>query len=181
MNIFFLNENSKTLRLICLLSWILGVIICIVLYKSVILNIKPIEVKPFSINVNLIKLNYFDRFIKIYSHNLSIGLLLFIGGFITGGFISLVILIYNGFISTSIIINAILAGKGIVYFIKNLLLHGFFEIASFIEFGSLGLYGFIFWKLFIKSQPVNIRDLITIKKIIIPFLLLLFAALIESI
>jgi len=176
--------NIYRLCFVCLTAWGVGVVLAIILYYLIpIQAIHTMQIKsvaPFSNNADLAQSNSLHRVAKLFVHNISVGFLIGIGGFMTAGSLSIIILAYNGFIASSTIINAVLAHKNGAYLINHLLWHGVFEMSALIWLGAVGLSGFYAWKQFIQSRPVILNDYFSIKKIFLPVVLLVIAAIIEG-
>ncbi len=101
-------------------------------------------------------------YIEIFINNLNVGLLLLIGGLITGGTLSLFLIMANGYIVGNIIFIAISNGN-IKSLFTGLFPHFFLEIIGLFSFAVVGTFtGHIFFKFLTKKiHTVNYSQTIT--------------------
>jgi len=120
-------------------------------------------------------INY--KFIGIFINNMIVGLLLSVFGYLTGGFLTLLILIWNGFLVAMVYNMAIykLPISAILYASK----HAPFEIYAFLIFSEFGLKGRFFIKNILKNNEINFTLIPGFKKLIFPIILLLIASILE--
>lgn len=123
----------------------------------------------------------FNYYIKISLNNLCIGVILSFIGFFTGGFLTCAVLIYNGF-NISLLVNQCTAiGLSNSEICDTMIYHGVIEIFALLWLGSIGLGGYFFMRdLYKKNIIPNIKQYISFKESIIPFCLIVFAAIIET-
>lgn len=132
--------------------------------------------------IELINKTLFNNlFFDILFNNIIVGLLILCLGFLTCGIYTIVVLFYNGFILGLYIENAFVLNISISYIIKLLALYAPLEIASFLILGSLSLKS---WKILKQLFDEKILKLSNINgsiiSIILPFLLIIIAAFLES-
>ncbi|OOV25754.1 hypothetical protein BXU11_13850 [Flavobacterium sp. LM5] len=99
--------------LTCLVFWLLGIFLALSLHYSFLTNNKNTQThKPKTHitqvikNINLKTGTYYKRATDLFLHNLFVAFLLSIGGLITAGSLSLIVLSYNGFINQLIQTNS---------------------------------------------------------------------------
>lgn len=123
-------------------------------------------------------LNYY---IKISFNNLCIGIMLSFIGFFTGGVLTCAILIYNGFNITLLVNQCTAIGLSNSEIVDTMIYHGIIEIFALVWLGSIGLGGYFFMRDIYKKNIIpNIKLYISFKESIIPFCLIAFAAIIET-
>lgn len=122
--------------------------------------------------------SFFVRFISLLSHNLYVCLLMLLGGYLTMGICSFLVLTYNGFIITSVLIHVFKYEK--IFYIISKLMHAPFEIISLIWFCYLGLFGWDLQYNYIFKDRIIIKNIVSLKKILIPFMFLVIAAFLEA-
>ena len=178
--------NFKLLCLFCAISWFVGCALSIELfYSSSTQNYYKQHqdhalIAPFSNDPDILNSKPIVRVIKIFIHNSIVSLIICVGGFLTAGFLSIVVLCFNGFMVTSVIINAAINNKGFSYIVNHLIWHGGFELFALIWFGGIGLSGFFGWKQFLKSSTIELTEYLSVKRLLTPIVLLAIAALIEG-
>jgi uncharacterized membrane protein SpoIIM required for sporulation len=170
---------------ICLVFWLLGIFLALSLHYSFLTNNKDTQTHKTKTHITQVRKNinlkigtYYKRARDLFLHNLFVAFLLSIGGLITAGSLSLIVLSYNGFITTSVIIT-IYQQDSFLNILSNLT-HAPFEIIALIWFGSIGLSGVNLTSNFIKKKQITITDFHTLQNIWKPIILLLIAALIEA-
>ncbi|SEI86878.1 Stage II sporulation protein M [Alkalibacterium gilvum] len=129
------------------------------------------------------------RFFPLVTHNLKVGIFIFLGGIITFSILSLSILILNGF-SLGLALSALITNYEILFIIKYLLIHGVIELLGFIcvAVGSMcvtyHVVGLISNK-FKKEKPFFSNSMLFLKRSLLWTLsgttLIVVAALIEVI
>ncbi len=120
-------------------------------------------------------------FAKIFLNNFIVGILLSIVGFLTGGVLSVVYLIFNGFFITNSIMLALITGNPTAEIISLLIYHAPFEIVALIWLSVIGLGGFSFYRKILKSDYIDKLQIKTsLRQLLYPNLLLLFAATVET-
>ncbi len=143
------------------------------------MSFKVISTHAFSIdNLELLG-NAHENFYSIFCNNLIVGALLAVGGYLSGGLLTVIILFWNGFLLTEIVQSAMLldiSGWDIAY---SLMLHGPLEIFAFLLFAKIGLGGWQFYKGILREHTITFKN-ITLKGVLCPVALLVVAALIES-
>lgn len=165
---------------ICFIFWLLGIFLAFSLHYSFVENDKDSQThrdKIHNVQVEKKAGTYPERVKELFLHNLFVAFLLSIGGLFTAGSLSLIVLLYNGFIATSSIIN-IVQQSSLLNILPNLT-HAPFEIVALIWFGSIGLSGTTLISNFIKEK-ITITDFYALQNVWKPIILLLIAALIEA-
>lgn len=133
-------------------------------------------------NTSIYKLEIFDTphtFYNIFSNNIIVGLLISIGGYFSGGFLVFVILFWNGFFLTEIIQTSIALNISHSEVFYGTIYHGIIEIFALLIFGKIGLKGWEFYKSIFYENKFTMQGL-NIKYFLMPILLLLISAVIES-
>lgn len=133
-------------------------------------------------DTSIYKLEIFDTphtFYNILSNNIIVGLLISIGGYFSGGFLVIVILFWNGFFLSEIILTSIALNIPHREIIYGTIYHGIIEIFALLIFGKIGLKGWEFYKRIFYKNKFTLHDL-NIKYLLIPIILLLISAVIES-
>ena len=172
---------------ICLFAWLLGVFIAFNMHHSFMKSnstsqlIYNSQKKIYRItNINNQKPNpYFNRVSDLFLHNLYVAFLLSIGGLFTAGSLSILVLMYNGFLATSTLLYV--NNYQDLTFILSKLWHAPFEIMALIWFGSIGLFGTTLLSRFFKNEKIYFYDFYVLKSAWKPIILLFIAALIEAI
>lgn len=117
--------------------------------------------------------------VSILTHNMIVAFFLSVAGYFTGGILTMIGLIWNGFLIGTIIESAI-AHQLTLLIILLSLIHAPFEIGAFLWFGALGLKGLQNLNRLWHNQPVTLKNHPKPKEFIIPSILLAIAAIIES-
>jgi uncharacterized membrane protein SpoIIM required for sporulation len=127
-------------------------------------------------------INYATVFIYIFSRNLTVGLMLSFLGFITGGSLTILILLYNG-IAFGMFLKSIFNNYLCPYdmILKHIIPHAFTEILGFCLFGAIGLKGFNFYKCILMESSLNLILIPKLKEAFLPTFLLFFSAIIETV
>jgi uncharacterized membrane protein SpoIIM required for sporulation len=123
---------------------------------------------------------FFFIFSKIFLKNFVVGLFIAFGGLISGGALTALIFIWNGYLIVLNIFDAqsYMTPKEIGF---NVIIHGTFEIAAFLWFGAIGFKGFFIIKKLLSDTPILFKDTnINLINMLIPNILLIIASLIES-
>lgn len=110
---------------------------------------------------------------------LLVGILLSILGYFTGGVLTLSILVWNGFL-VALVYNLAsyqLPLDKILYASK----HTPFEVYAFLIFADFGLQGRFFIRSILKYSEIDFSLIPTYRKLLFPTLLLVIAALLETI
>lgn len=127
------------------------------------------------------KMAFFDGYevFGIFIYNLVVGFLLSFVGYFTGGFLTLMILLWNGFLVAIIYNMAIykLPIDTILYATK----HAPIEIFAFLIFADFGLKGRFFIKNILKNNEIDFLLFPKFKNLIYPTLLLAVASILETI
>ncbi|MBW4360198.1 stage II sporulation protein M [Flavobacterium taihuense] len=172
---------------ICLFAWLLGVFIAFNMYHSFMKASENQQIISNNHKKNKVFANinksaeypYFSRVSDLFIHNLCVAFLLSIGGLFTAGSLSIIVLVYNGFLATSTILYVSNYQK--LTFILSRLWHAPFEIVALIWFASIGLSGATLFSRFLKKEKILFYDLYLFKSVWKPMILLFIAALIEAI
>lgn len=171
--------------LLCTVALLIGIAIAIVVHQSHISNLKKDPAAFTKVVQNDTNTTataplppYYKRATDLFLHNLFVAFLLLIGGSITAGSLSIIVLIYNGFLATSTIAT-VYYDKGAAFIFSHLW-HAPFEITALILFGGQGLLGYQLFKRFLHNKPWQLAALYSVKTIVFSTLLLFIAALIEA-
>jgi len=119
-------------------------------------------------------------FFNIFRNNISVGLLISVGGYLSGGVLSTIILLYNGYLLTDIIQSALILKIPQTEILYGLIYHSPLELTAFFLFASLGFKGFNFYKTLLFNNRIEYRSIPSVKALIFPTSLLVVAAIIES-
>lgn len=142
---------------------------------------------PINIADSEAKISFYDsmktfkdyEFIGIFLHNIVVGILLSIVGYFTGGFLTSIVLIWNGFLV------ALVYSIGIPQFPLASILyaskHTPIEIYAFLIFADFGLHGRFFIKKIIKKNEIDFTLILNYRKLLFPTVLLIVAAFLETI
>jgi uncharacterized membrane protein SpoIIM required for sporulation len=94
-----------------------------------------------------------DVFYRIFFNNLLVGMLIAVGGFLTGGLVGIMILFWNGVMVGGLLKSHQIIEAIVPYFIY----HGVFEITALLGFSIIGLKGWDFYINLFKYNIVKIR------------------------
>ncbi|MBN2596395.1 stage II sporulation protein M [Labilibaculum sp.] len=119
----------------------------------------------------------FEAFFNILSNNLLVAFCLSILGYLTGGIMSCLVLIWNGVIIGLITPKNLNTGN-FFNFIEYFIYHGVIEILAFFLFAIIGMKGFYFYKKLMTYQ--SLPSLPHWKEFTLPLSFLIIAAVIES-
>lgn len=158
----------------------ISIILCGVFLGYFVTPIKNINY-DIDISGNFLKtLNFdFTVFYKIFINNLIVGLLLSFGGYFTSGILTILTLFWNGLILGSLFTLFYNLNIPLELFISMFVIHGIPEFYGLILFSVIGYKGYNFYKNFFKTEKIDIC--LKIKEFRNPTLLLIFAAIIETI
>lgn len=161
--------------LVCLLGFCIGLIVSF-----------NISIPSFLYEKHAGRSTHFDHgisfnfvvFLKIFTRNAFVCILLSVVSFVGFGVLSPAILLLNGvYLGELINFSGVSFKKIYVYFV----FHGPLEILSFAIFGSFGLRGIKFYRDYFKEGlTVARKNIPTFTELIFPSVLLFLAALIES-
>ncbi len=153
----------------------------IILLAGCIYSLISFEVSE-KYNVDITNFKIIDKphtFLNILFNNLVVGLFISIGGYLSAGFLVLIILFWNSFFLTEIIQSSLVLKISINEILHSLIYHGPIEILAFLLFGKIGLDGLKFYSRIFKKNEINIQEL-KIKYFLMPIILLFISAVIES-
>ncbi len=120
-------------------------------------------------------------FCKIFLNNILVGFVVSVVGYFTGGLLTGITFVWNGFILGITIEEALSHGISGPILIYSLSIHGPIELISFLYLGTIGFKGIYFYKHLLRNNLNDFKyQLPSIKLFIYPILGLLIAALIES-
>lgn len=119
-------------------------------------------------------------FFIIFLNNLSVGLLLSLGGYLSGGLLTVSVLFWNGFVLTEIILTSMTLEIGGYFILYSLIFHAPLEIYSFLLLSSIGMKGFRIIKKIILNKDLNSMSFPKYKQFIPPLIILFISAIIES-
>jgi len=116
-------------------------------------------------------------FRKIFLKNIIVALLLSIGGYFSGGLLTIAVLLVNGFFLGSYFTSYHYCNISLIEFSYYFVFHGILEFYSFFLFSNIGYNGYKFYRdIFLENKfKINIELFSFIK----PVIILLIAALIE--
>lgn len=124
----------------------------------------------FSFNYNVFKI--------IILKNFTVAIFLSLGGYFTAGFLTLLVLVWNGFNLGTMFTLVPYTNLSFYEFLLLFIIHGIFEITALILFSNIGLKGFIFFKNIFKNNKIQVN--LKVKAFINPSLLLFFSAMVET-
>lgn len=163
-------------RIIALCFFILGISLFYLSKEKTNLDIENNSQIKFSFYQNL---DYFKnyKFLVIFTRNIIVGLLLSILGYFTGGFFTIIILIWNGFLVAMVYNLAIyrLPLDVIIYSSK----HAPIEIYAFLLFSQFGLDGRFFINKILRKNEIDFSLIPKFKNLIFPTALLFIASILE--
>jgi uncharacterized membrane protein SpoIIM required for sporulation len=157
--------------------WLVGFAITFALYASVVHPQPTTSGQTF--NLNGVSLFHSDNlFLFILVNNFAVALILSLGGFFTGGLLTLVFNVWNGVffgLIFQVALHYIPAKLWIVF------VYGPAELFAFALFSAFGLEGFANIKRMVKSQPLQVHlSRAALLRLWIPFVILVIAALLEA-
>lgn len=137
-------------------------------------------------NNNQFKISFYENMeafknyeiIGIFINNLIVGVLLSIVGYFTGGFLTLIILVWNGFL-VAIVYNMAI-NHFPLYTILFASKHVPIELYAFFIFSDFGLNGRFFIKNILKNNEIDFSLIPEYKKLIFPTILLLISSILET-
>ncbi len=119
------------------------------------------------------------EFFGIFLHNIVVGILLSIVGYFTGGFLTSIVLIWNGFLV------ALVYNMGIYQLPLGTVLyaskHAPVEVYAFLVFSDFGLQGRFFIAKILKHNEIDFSLIPNYRKLVFPTVLLVIAAFLETI
>lgn len=117
--------------------------------------------------------------VGIFIYNLSVGFLLSIIGYFTGGLLTVIILMWNGFLFAMVYNFAVctLPIDTILYASK----HVPFEIFAFLIYAEFGLNGNFFVMQILKKNEINFSLIPKFTKLFFSTILLIIASILETI
>ncbi|WP_304141649.1 MULTISPECIES: stage II sporulation protein M [Mesoflavibacter] len=120
----------------------------------------------------------FHIFKTIILKNFTVAMLISLGGYFSAGFLTLLVLIWNGFNLGTMFTLVPYTNLSFYEFLLLFIIHGVFEITALILFSNIGLKGFLFFKNVVKNNRIQID--LRAKTFIYPSLLLFFSAIVET-
>ena len=161
--------------ILCIFSFFLGFLLVFCFSPPLSLHpLNPPSYKPFSRGIS------FDSilFLKIFGRNFFVSLLLSVISFVGFGVLAPIVMLFNGMILGRLLNFHGVRFRDIYVF---LVFHGPIEILAFSIFGTIGLKGIVFYnKLFNTGWSMAKLEIPPIKDFVIPTILLVLAAVIES-
>lgn len=161
--------------LLAFLFFYMGILLYLILYDGSI----NIEFKQeFVINTEDLKsVNTGITFIDIFLNNLIVGIMLSYIGFLTGGVLTAILLIFNGFLVSTIYGYGIhfMSFEDILYYSKHVPI----ELIALFLFSKIGFSGYGFMKNILLRKAVNMDSLPRVKKLIFPSILTFISSIIE--
>lgn len=170
-------DQSK-LFTFALSAWGLGVLFILLYLSNIIGEITPTQ-------NYLPKIDLFDKidnylFIRITINNLAVGFTIAILGYLSGGVASILIIFWNGVLFGILLFSGFQLNIPQIILIKNICFHGPIEIIGLCMFGAIGLKGSAIYKNIFFNKQITFNNLPKFKEFIIPTLLIIIAAFIES-
>lgn len=171
-------QNRKLL--VCLSCIVIGIVVAFLLLGKQQLPSTTPSYTPIDWSTSQLNANYsaWEIFIKICFSNFIVGFLLSVVGFLTGGFITCLTIIVNSMNVSILIITSYRTGITIPDILHMTVFHGVFEIIAFIWLAIIGLGGYNFYSEIMRNG-FTIQMLPSCRILIIPNLIILFAAVIE--
>ena len=161
--------------LLALLFFSIGILLYVILYD----NSTNIEFKEeFAINPEDLKsISTGITFVDIFLNNLIVGLMLSYLGFFTGGVLTAILLIFNGFLVSTIYGYGIhfMPFEDILYYSKHVPI----ELVALFLFSKIGFSGYDFMKSILSRKVVNMDSLPRVRKLMFLTLLIFIASIIE--
>jgi len=162
-------------NLLALLFFSIGILLYISIYDSS----TNIEFKEeFAINPEDLKsISTGITFIDIFLNNLIVGLMLSYLGFFTGGVLTAILLIFNGFLVSTIYGYGMhfMPFEEILYYSKHIPI----ELIALFLFSKIGFSGYGFMKNILSGKEMDMDLLPRVRELMIPSLLLFLASTIE--
>lgn len=168
MNSYFFNKRV----FLSLLFFLAGIFLSYWSFKP------AFSLSFLSDGINIIEKD--NSFIVIFTNNLIVGLLLSLGGYLSGGLLSIIILFWNGFFLSEIIQISIALAIEMDTILYSLIYHAPLEIYSFLLFSSVGIRGFYIVKDIYLNKNKGALSLPKITEFIPPTFILFISAIIES-
>lgn len=125
--------------------------------------------------------SFFKVFSNIFITNCFVGLLLSIFGYFTASIITIIVIFGNSVILSFYLKAIYFLDANIWFKIKLFVVHGPIEILAFYYLAMIGFKGIIFYKSLYQYNNFSMKISITKEEFYIPIILLLIAALAESI
>jgi len=164
-------------RIVSLVFFSIGIFLFYINIDSQLTTIENSQIK-ISFYENLEGFRNYE-FIGIFINNIIVGFLLSVFGYLTGGFLTLLILIWNGFL-VAIVYNMAfyqLPLDTILYASKHVPI----EVYAFLIFSEFGLKGRYFFLNIFKNNEIDFKLTPKYKTLILPIVLLFIAAILETI
>ncbi len=143
------------------------------------LSYEPVDFSK-NVRANNTSKQILDIFLKIWGTNLVVATLLSYAGYFTGGILTIIISIWNGFILGIGLHSFFLRfGYNNIKLTFQIFGHIPLEVLTFCWFGRLGLSG---WRIIVAvfSEKDIDQKIPSLKRMIYPFVLLTIAAIFES-
>ena len=125
--------------------------------------------------------DYYKVFFHILFRNLTVGFMLSLVGFFTGGFLTLLLFLYNGFmfgLTIKTFYNNCLYPSEVI--LKHVMPHAFTEILGFCLLGTLGLRGFMFYTALLCHSKIDLGLIPKVEEAMLPAILIFISAIIET-
>jgi len=124
--------------------------------------------------------SFFELFVFILGNNILAAAIILVGGLVTGGFLSVAGLLWNGFILGVIVRAALMRGMDCSTLAFSLVLHGPVEFAGFVWVGAMGLRGTTFVLNLVRTGKLRSDLLPSTKELVVPLILIGVAAGLEA-
>lgn len=152
-----------------------GYITCVSVHYEPQVNFSAVQITKTLPDLN----DIFRIFRQIHVHNFLVAILLYVVAYFTGGILTILVSIWNGFIIgisvQTALMNDIKVTKLLMY-----LLHAPFEFVALTWFGALGLLGTENLNKIIKEEELSLNNFPKVRNYYYPAILLLIAAMIET-
>jgi len=124
--------------------------------------------------------NYLKTFLCILMKNSLVGVSLCIGGLISAGIITAILMVWNGYL-LGIIMNMVLSSGVTIYRLTfTFITYGPIEVLAMAWLGAIGLRGSIIMIDFIRENKINKNNIPSLWEIGLPFVFLSIAAFFET-
>ena len=160
---------------ICVLCWLTGTAISL----NYTLIIKSNELLSYDLSYTKDTASHLSNCAMILLNNIGTGFILSVFSYFSFGFLSIIVSIYNGYI-LGLLVNGFVS-KYAAASIYLVLLHAPFELFALCYLGAIGLGGFGNLRAVFSNKHIDyFVRFPSFKVFILPMLLLVFAALLES-
>lgn len=181
------NKLKKQMGL-GLLCWVGGMLVAFITISSMKLTNSDTIVSLSKYHTSSIfpdtnaRISFAYAFRQILLTNLLLGVLVSVVGFVTAGIVTATVFLWNGFLLGLVIMKYTFVTEEPMLLMRDLFLHGSFEMLGLLWFGAYGFLGWPFVKsVFFTNEGTSASKLPQIRDFLPPTLLLFIAAFIEAI